>query len=107
MKNRIFSTTSAKAIKAQDFGWLNAIQYLAPHDLSGKNLCSHASPGCIALCLGWMSGQAGMVSDLDNDTNEVRQSRIVKAKRFMHDRAGYLVDMVRAIDNLIKHAPRI
>jgi hypothetical protein len=101
MKNRIFSTDSAKAIKAQGFGFINAIQYLAPHDLSGVNLCSHASPGCIALCLGWMSGQAGMVSDLENDTNEVRESRIEKAQRFMHDRAGYLRDVVRCIENLI------
>lgn len=106
MLNRIFSTTSAKAIKAQGFGYINAIQYLAPSDLSGVNLCSHASAGCIALCLGWMSGQAGMVSDLDADTNEVRQSRIVKAQRFMHDRAAYLLDVVRCIDNLIKQADK-
>jgi hypothetical protein len=48
-----------------------------------------------------------MVSDLDRDTNEVRASRIAKARRFMHDRANYLVDMVRAIDNLIKYAARL
>ena len=40
MKNRIFSTDSAKAIKAQEFGYLNAIHYLAPSKLSGFNLCS-------------------------------------------------------------------
>lgn len=107
MKNRIFSTDSAKTVKAQSYGYLNAIHYLAPSDLSGANLCPHASPGCIALCLGWMSGQAGMVSDLDNDTNEVRQSRIEKARRFMHDRAGYLRDMVRAIDNLVGQAGKL
>jgi len=106
MQNRIFSTTSAKAIKAGEFGYINAIQYLAPHDLSGVNLCSHASPGCIALCLGWMSGQAGMVSDLDADTNSVRDSRIAKAKRFMHDRAAYMVDMIRSIDLLETQAAR-
>lgn len=38
MQNRIFSTDSAKAIKAQGFGYLNAIHYLAPSDLSGVNL---------------------------------------------------------------------
>ena len=51
MKNRIFSTDSPKAIKADAFGYLNAIHYLAPHDLSGVNLCSHASETCIMLCL--------------------------------------------------------
>ena len=71
MQNRIFSTDSAKAIKAQGFGYINAIHYLAPASLSGKNLCSHASPACIALCLGWESGQAGMVKN-DDDINSVR-----------------------------------
>ena len=80
MQNRIFSTDSAKAIKAQEFGYLNAIHYLAPSKLSGFNLCSHASPGCIAICLGWESGQAGMVKH-DADMNEARKSRIQKAIR--------------------------
>lgn len=106
MLNRIFSTDSAKAIKAEGFGYINAIMYMAPSDLSGVNLCSHASPGCIALCLGWMSGQAGMVADLERDTNSVRESRIAKAKRFMHDRAGYILDVVRSIDALILKADK-
>ncbi len=98
MQNRIFSTDSAKAIKAQKYGYLNAIHYLAPSKLSGFNLCSHASAGCIAPCLGWESGQAGMVSN-DTDLNETRKSRIQKAQRFMRDRAAYLLDVVRSIDN--------
>jgi hypothetical protein len=107
MLNRIFSTDSAKAIKAGEFGYLNAIQYLAPHDLSGVNLCPHASTGCVALCLGWMSGQAGMVSDLERDTNSVRDSRIAKAKRFMSDRAGYVADIVKAIEAEMRAAKRM
>ena len=30
MRYRIFSVDSAKAVKTHDFGWLNAIHYLAP-----------------------------------------------------------------------------
>jgi hypothetical protein len=100
MQNRIFSTDSAKAIKAQSFGFVNAIHYLAPSTLSGKNLCSHASIACITLCLGWESGQAGMVAH-DDDMNSVRLSRIAKAQRFMRERALYIADMVRAIDLLL------
>jgi len=106
MKNRIFSTDSAKAIKAQGFGFINAIHYLAPANLSGVNLCSHASPACIALCLGWESGQAGMVAN-DADMNSVRLSRIAKAQRFMKERAAYLLDMVTSIDNLLIQNARI
>lgn len=105
MQNRIFSTDSPKAIKAQGFGYINAIHYLAPSTLSGKNLCSHASAACIKLCLGWESGQAGMVKH-DLDMNSVRLSRIAKAKRFMGDRANYMQDVVRSIELLLEKAKR-
>lgn len=107
MQNRIFSVDSPKAVKAQAYGYLNAIHYLAPVDLAGQgNLCPHASPGCSALCLGWFSGQASMVADLDKGTNSVRRSRIDKTIRFMHQRAEYLLDMVNAIDQLRARAKR-
>ena len=103
MQNRIFSTDSAKAIKAQGFGYINAIHYLAPAKLSGFNLCSHASEGCIALCLGWHSGQAGMVKT-EATMNSVRLSRIAKARRFMTDRKAYMRDVVRSIQLLVDRA---
>ncbi len=98
MQNKIFSFDSAKAIKAIEFGYYNAIHYLAPHSLSGKTLCSHASPECIKHCLGWHSGQAAMVKN-ERDINKVRQSRIDKAQRFMSDRKGYLKDVIKSIEN--------
>jgi len=105
MQNAIFSMDSAKAIKAKEYGFLNGIHYLAPSTLSGINLCSHASAGCIKLCLGWESGQASMVK-LDTDLNSVRKSRIQKAQRFMRDRANYLLDFVRSVDNAIAKAAK-
>lgn len=105
MKNRIFSTDSPKAAKAGAFGFLNAIHYLAPANLSGFNLCPKASDGCKALCLGWHSGQAGMVAH-GNAYNSVRQSRVDKARRFMTDRKAYMVDVVRSIELLRDKAAR-
>jgi len=99
MLNRIFSTDSAKAAKAADYGFLNGIHYLAPFNLSGFNLYPHASAGCKALCLGWHSGQAGMVAQ-ESDMNSVRLSRVTKARRFMADRANYMRDVVRSIELL-------
>jgi hypothetical protein len=102
---RLFSTDSAKAAKASGFGYLNAIHYMAPHASAGVgNLCSHASPQCIALCLGTHSGQAAMVSDLDHGTNSVRESRKDKARRFMSNRADYLNRLARDIIKLEKQA---
>lgn len=97
MKNQIFSLDNPKAAKAVEYGWLNAIHYMAPASLAGVgNLCPHASPGCTVLCLGWTSGQAGMVSN-QLDINNVRKSRIDKARRFMRDRAAYMRDVVCSI----------
>ena len=95
-QNRIFSLGTPKAEKAQAYGWLNAIHYMAPASLSGFNLCPWSTASCRALCLGWESGQAGMVAN-DSDVNSVRASRIAKAKRFMKDRDAYMADVVVSI----------
>ena len=107
MENRIFSTNSAKAAKAQGYGYLNAIHYMAPADVAGVgDLCPSRTPGCTAACLGWYSGQASMVAH-DADINSVRQSRIDKARRFMRDRAAYMRDVVRSIELAERKAARM
>jgi hypothetical protein len=90
-------SSSPKAVKAQAYGYLNAIHYLALADTSGINLCPKASAGCKALCLGWHSGQSGMVSH-DAQINSTRQSRLDKTNRFMRDRPAYLRTIVRQIE---------
>jgi hypothetical protein len=104
---KFFSTDSAKAIKADKYGWLNAINYMAPHDTAGVgNLCPNASEGCKALCLGLYSGQAAMVSDLENGTNVVRESRIAKAQFFMNERQAFMAEMADHIRAMIRKADR-
>ena len=91
---RFFSVDSPKAIKAAEFNYLNAINYMSPARSGGVgNLCSHASAGCIALCLGLESGQAAMVEKATG-TNVVRESRKRKAQYFMRDRAAYMSEML-------------
>jgi hypothetical protein len=94
-------SSSPKAVKAQAYGWLNAIHYLAPADTSGVNICPKASAGCKALCLGWFSGQAGI-----GDDNSTRQSRLDKTNRFMRDRKAYLQVIVRQIEQQQRIAVR-
>jgi len=105
---RFFSLDSAKAIKAREFGYLNAINYMAPANTAGVgNLCPHASAGCLALCLGWYSGQAGMVAgDSDTALNSVRKSRQDKARLFMSDRAAFMLEMTFGIDRAERKATR-
>jgi hypothetical protein len=105
---RFFSLDSAKAIKAREFGYLNAINYMAPANTAGVgNLCPHASAGCLALCLGWYSGQAGMVAgDSDTALNSVRKSRQAKARLFMTDRVAFFNEMIAGIAQAERKAQR-
>ena len=104
---KFFSTDSAKAIKAEKYGWLNAINYMAPHTTGGAgNLCPDSSAGCRALCLGMYSGQAAMVTDLENGTNAVRESRIAKSQFFMTERLSFMAEMEQHIRAMIRKADR-
>jgi hypothetical protein len=108
--DRFFSVDSPKAIKAQSFGYLNAINYMAPANTAGVgNLCPHASPGCLALCLGWYSGQAGMLSNdkLESGDNAARSSRARKAQLFMRDRHAFFEAMSRGIEACQRKAKRL
>lgn len=101
MKNQIFSVDNPKAAKSVNFGYLNAIHYMAPHMLAGVgNLCPHASSECVKWCLGEHSGAAIYYP-------KVIQSRIQKAKRFMNDRQGYLGDVVKAIKSVERKASKL
>lgn len=97
ISKRLWSTENAKAAKAASYGWINAIHYLAPSDFAGgKTLCANASPGCIALCLGWFSGQAAMVPNQSNrdSIGNVRLSRIKKVQALRADPDAYLRAML-------------
>jgi len=109
MQNRIFSFDSAKAAKAEAFGYLNGINYMAPASTSGFNLCPWSTVSCRALCLGWFSGQAAMVADatgVSPQGNATRLSRIQKAKRFMKDRRAFMRDVVKSIELAQRKAAR-
>ena len=105
--SKFFSTDSAKAIKADKYGYLNAINYMAPHSTGGAgNLCPDSSPGCRNLCLGMYSGQAAIVSDLENGTNRTRESRIAKSQFFMNERQAFMAEMADHVRAMIRKADR-
>jgi hypothetical protein len=100
MFSHFFSLDNPKALKAQKYGWLNAINYMAPHKLAGVgNLCPNASTGCIELCLGVTSGNAAMYPS-------VLRSRIAKAQWFMNDRAAFMKHAARHIRRAMAAAKR-
>lgn len=59
--------------------YLTAIQYLAPHMVGGANLCTSASPGCIASCLFYAGNPAYWKNK--------ERARLNRKRLFVEDRA--------------------
>lgn len=74
-------SADAKTWKGQGLGYLTGILYLAPHTLSGFNVCSHASPGCSAVCI-YYSGRG--------TTKAVQEARLRRTEIFFQDRKKFL-----------------
>ena len=111
---QFFSTDSAKAIKANKYGHLNAINYMAQDDMGSIGfekyftLCPDASDGCKSLCLGKYSGHAAMIKggDIENGMNDTRRSRINKAQWFMEDNKAFMAEMNYHVHAMVRKAKR-
>ena len=88
---------NAKTVKGQKRGYLTGVLYLAPSDLSGRNVCPMASPGCIAACLN-TAGHGAF--------NNVQQARINKTRALFEDRDAFLAQLHKEIGALIRKAAR-
>ena len=87
--------TSYKTLKSEKVGVLTGILYMAPYNLSGKNVCPNASAGCAAACLN-TSGRGAM--------HVVQAARLKKTQRFFADRQQFLWDLVNEIRALKRKA---
>ena len=89
--------TNAKTIKGQSKGYLTGILYLTPADLSGRNVCPHASAGCRAACL-YSAGRGAF--------NNVKSARLRKTLAFFKDRDAFVAELKSDIAALIKKAKK-
>jgi hypothetical protein len=97
--NLLSIDTNAKTVKGQEYGFLTGILYLAPADLSGKNLCAMAEvAGCKEACL-YSAGRGAF--------NSVQQARLNKTQYYLQDREAFLLHLVKDIEKLIKKANRL
>jgi hypothetical protein len=101
---KLLSTANPKIQKGTKMGYLSFILHLAPSDLSGRNTCPKATPGCIAACLN-TAGRGGMFKKGEN-TNMIQKARIRKTKYFFDNREGFMQDLVNDITKAIKFAER-
>lgn len=87
MKNKmkpLLSSSNAKLEKGTKLGWLTLGLSLAPYNLSGRNLCPHASAGCAAACL-YTAGHGRF--------DGVKNARLERSQRFLTDRDGFITQL--------------
>ena len=102
---QFFSLDSPKAIKARAFGYMNAINYMAPASTAGVgDMCPWSSVACRALCLGEHSGQAAMHAE--GQDNACLRSRKAKTVMFMRARAQFMRELAAGIGRAARKAKR-
>jgi hypothetical protein len=94
-QKRLLGINNTKMLKSIELGYLTAILHLAPHKLSGVNICPKASQGCIKACLN-TSGRGRFKFTQD--------SRLNKTKYFLNDRLKFLLQLDNEVKNFKKKA---
>lgn len=87
----------AKTVKGRKTGYETAIMYLAPHTLSGTNLCPMATKGCAAACL-FTSGHGALPS--------VREARLRRTRFYLSDRAGFMDQVAVEVERFVAKTER-
>ncbi len=90
-------SADAKTSKGEAKGVLTGVLYLAPHMLSGYQVCPNATEGCIASCL-YTAGQ-GVYAN-------VQKSRLNRTRWFFEDRASFMETLVADIQRLVRKATK-
>jgi hypothetical protein len=94
----LLSDSNTKIKKGEKFGWKTFGLSLAPHTISGKNLCPHASEGCALACL----NTAGM-----GIFSNVQKARLEKTKYLLENRAEFLAQLKKEIANKKKRIEKL
>lgn len=86
--NLLSISNDAKTVKGEDHGYLTGILYLAPADISGRNVCSCSTEGCRFACLN-TAGRGAM--------SAVQQARIRRTNMYYDERERFLAHLVSDI----------
>lgn len=95
---KLLTITNHKTTKGESKGYLTGILYLAPHKLSGVNLCPFASKGCIAACLN-TAGRGAF--------SNVQLARLKKTQWLIKDRTTFKLQLAKDIQSLEYKAKRL
>lgn len=80
---------NAKTVKGKKKGYVTGILYLAPSNLSGRNVCPNASDGCRAACL-YSAGRGAY--------QNVKNARLRKTNLFFSHREDFVKQLVVDIE---------
>ena len=100
----LLTTGNPKIDKGRKFGYHTAILHLAPHTVSGRNVCAHATDGCAAACLN-TAGRGGIGLDADG-LNAIQAARIRRTRYLRTDRAAFVNMLAKEIKGHIRRAER-
>ena len=96
-KRLLSVAADAKTVKGQKQGYLTGVLYLAPHTISGYQVCPNASNGCRIGCL-YTAGR-GVYTNTQN-------ARIARTKAFFEHRVEFMAMLVDEIEAVIRKAKR-
>ena len=96
-KNLLSVSTDAKTVKGEKLGILTGVLYLAPANVSGREVCPKRSKGCTDACL-YTAGRGAF--------NNVQQARLAKTNWFFDDRESFMATLAKNITSIAKKAAK-
>lgn len=104
-----------KTIKGETRGYMTAVLYLSPSDISGTELCAlSALAQCVKACLG-EAGRAGIAAGRATFTapngrelpdNAIQHARLRRTQLFLNDRPAFMAQYVRELESAQRKAAR-
>jgi hypothetical protein len=98
-KKLLSVSADSKTVKGEKLGYLTGILYLAPGDLSGREVCPMRSKGCSDSCLGAHAGRVTFIPS-------IMKSRLAKTDWYFDERDSFMAQLVKDINALIRKAKR-
>ena len=101
----LFTLGNPKTVKGEAQGVLTAVLHLSPAKRSGvANVCSHASPVCIKLCLN-IAGRGGIFKAGER-TNTIQEARKRRTRDLFRDPLAFVIAADAELVRLRKLAAR-
>jgi hypothetical protein len=104
MTRPLLTLTNPKLTKGEKVGYRSAVLHLAPHTLSGFNVCPMATEGCSAACLN-TAGRGG-IPPAGGGENAIQAARKRRTREYFADRPAFMARLVREVDRFVEACHR-